>query len=182
MSARWILCLSPLIALLCNVAMQITSSRLTCKVALPVFTGLFAGLFTNIIILYVLYYSLEIIYFTSNAFSSLMTYLSLSFCYWGFLNLNRTSLRIRLLHELLIHQSSGVSKETLFKIYSPVELIHIRLQRLQNAGKIILQDGKWKIRKEKARELFLLALMLAFLRKLIIPSTYSIKIHETKEN
>ena len=73
------------------------------------------------------------------------TYLALSFCFWAFINLNITSLRIRVMRDLL--QSGGsAALQDVRAAYSDVERLQRRLMRLRNAGQIELVDGNWRLR------------------------------------
>jgi hypothetical protein len=84
------------------------------------------------------------------AFAELMicqfgTYLTLSFCFWTFLNLNITSLRIRVIRELL--QAGGaIAVVELLASYSDAERLQRRLARLLNGRQIELVDGNWRLR------------------------------------
>lgn len=169
MYTQWLLALAPILAFIFNILTQIICARLTHKVHVFVVTGLMSGLILNSIIIHLFYDPANIPLFIKYAFVSILTYFSLSFCYWGFLNLNRTSLRIRILRELLDIESNGVNKEVLLDIYSPEELIHVRLRRMSNAGKISKIGDKWKINRPQSNNLLILALFLEILRTIIIP-------------
>jgi len=157
----WLVTLSPLVALGVNVVMQIISVHLNHRIALSVFIGLFSGLMTNGVLLTRNFLSVE------DGFISLFTYLALSFCYWAFLNLNRTSLRIRIVRELGQEKEKKLNMETLLERYSFQELINRRIERLEKAGQIIKREGKWVI---QSRKFFIFLWVSTFLRKLIIPA------------
>ena len=71
--------------------------------------------------------------------------LTLSFCFWTFLNLNITSLRIRVIRELL--QAGGaIAVVELLASYSDAERLQRRLARLLNGRQIELVDGNWRLR------------------------------------
>lgn len=169
MYTQWLLALSPIIGFLFNVITQIICARITKKVQIFVFSGLMSGLLVNSIIINLFYDPMNIPLFVKYSFISILTYFSLSFCYWGFLNLNRTSLRIRILREILDIEENGINKDTLLDIYSPEELIHVRLKRMSDAGKIIKIGNKWKINRPQSSNLLILALFLEILRTIIIP-------------
>jgi hypothetical protein len=76
--------------------------------------------------------------------SQVGTYLALSFCFWAFVNLNTTSLRIRLLKDLLDANGSRALSD-LLATYSDEERLHRRLLRLKNAGQIVLVNGNWRL-------------------------------------
>lgn len=73
------------------------------------------------------------------------TYLALSFCFWAFLSLNLTSLRIRVIRQLL--QAGGaIAVADLLASYSDEERLQRRLVRLTNSGQIELTEGHWRLR------------------------------------
>ena len=77
-----------------------------------------------------------------------VTYAALAFGFWAFLNLNMTSLRIRMLRELL-HSGEGMSRAELFGRYSAEEFLRRRLARLQHAGDLALVDGNYRLGSRK---------------------------------
>jgi hypothetical protein len=79
------------------------------------------------------------------AISQIGTYLALSFCFWAFLNLNITSLRFRILRELL-DAGGSLPLPELLSSYSEEERLRRRLLRLTDGGQIVLIDGSWQIR------------------------------------
>ncbi len=96
----------------------------------------------------------------------LLSYVALAFGYWVFLNLNLTSVRIRLIREIL-HKPSGISRAELLQEYSAEEFLRRRLERLQHGSKqFSYLDGRWRLRK---RTLLFAALTLSALRALMIP-------------
>ena len=97
------------------------------------------------------------------AVSQIGTYLGLSFCFWVFLNLNITSLRIRILPQLL-HASGSMPMSKLVAGYPESERLQRRLTRLQNGGQTILVDGKWRIRSSPV---LMLAKSIDVIRKIM---------------
>jgi hypothetical protein len=95
--------------------------------------------------------------------SQIGTYLGLSFCFWAFLNLNITSLRIRILRQLL-HAGGSMQMSKLLAGYPESERLQRRLTRLQNGGQIILTDGKWRMRSSSV---FVLAKSIDVIRKIM---------------
>jgi hypothetical protein len=73
------------------------------------------------------------------------TYLGLSAGFWAFLNLNITSIRFRILRELLVVRG-GLAVSDLQVAYPDTERLGRRLTRLQNGGQIMLVDSKWRLR------------------------------------
>lgn len=163
MKIEWLLTLSPLIGLAINVVGQVTSVHLFHRVSLSILAGLVIGLGGTIFIYYLL--SDKAFFPIGMGCTSVLTYLSLSFCYWAFLNLNITSLRIRMARELL--SNNLLQTKDLLRQYSPQELFNRRIQRLETAGHIKNLSGKWTLLSKK---LLIFIIVSSNLRKLIIPS------------
>jgi hypothetical protein len=77
-----------------------------------------------------------------------LTYVALAFGFWAFLNLNMTSLRIRMLRELL-HSEQGMARAELLDRYSPEEFLRRRLVRLECSGDLALSDGQYSLGSRK---------------------------------
>jgi len=77
-----------------------------------------------------------------------LTYVALAFGFWAFLNLNMTSLRIRILRELL-HSEDGMSRAELFGRYSAEEFLRRRLARLERSGDLALVEGRYSLGSQK---------------------------------
>jgi hypothetical protein len=77
-----------------------------------------------------------------------LTYVALAFGFWAFLNLNMTSLRIRMLRELL-HSVHGMSRAELFGRYSAEEFLERRLARLERSGDLALVDSRYRVGSQK---------------------------------
>lgn len=82
---------------------------------------------------------------TSTLISTLIidigTVVSLGFCYFTFVNLNYTSLRIRLLREFVMH-GGKLNLADILQEYSTDAILNTRLVRLLNAGELQF-DGKY---------------------------------------
>jgi hypothetical protein len=96
-----------------------------------------------------------------------LTYIALAFGFWAFLNLNMTSLRIRMLRELL-HSEYGMARAELFGRYSAEEFLRRRIARLERSGDLALVDGHYSLR---SRRLLYVDLCLKFLRAVILAGT-----------
>jgi hypothetical protein len=70
------------------------------------------------------------------------TYLALAFGFWAFLNLNITSMRIRILRELL-RAGGRLALSDMAVSYTPAERLRRRLKRLETGGQITLENGRW---------------------------------------
>jgi hypothetical protein len=96
-----------------------------------------------------------------------LTYIALAFGFWAFLNLNMTSLRIRILRELL-HSEHGMARAELFERYSAEEFLRRRVARLERSGDLALIDGRCSL---GSRKLLYVDLCLKFLRDVILAGT-----------
>ena len=77
------------------------------------------------------------------------TYLALAFGFWAFLNLNITSMRIRLLRQLL-RAGGRMPLSDMAVFYTPAERLRRRLERLEKGGQIMCEDGRWRLRSWQA--------------------------------
>jgi hypothetical protein len=142
---RWLVPASPLLASAINCAMYLLLRRVAgCPIAVSILGALGFGL---VIISGLVIGGLGCaeINFVQGLICQLGTYVALSFCFWAFLNLNLTSIRVRLLRHLL--QVGGTAAiSDLLKAYSDSERLQRRLVRLRNGGQIELVDGNWHLR------------------------------------
>jgi hypothetical protein len=106
----------------------------------------------------------------ASVWASLCSYLALSFCYWAFINLNLTSLRIRLVRELLKEKGYALSTDKIMQRYSPQELVDRRIERLEKSNQIKRSGDKWILLSKK---LMFIILTITVLRKLIMPQKIS---------
>jgi hypothetical protein len=97
---------------------------------------------------------------------TLATYLALAFGYWTFVNLNITSLRIRVLREIL-GSDDGISRSELLTRYSAEEFLRRRLERLKHIRQMSCTNGYWRL---ESPTLLVLAQTMAALRLLVLPS------------
>jgi hypothetical protein len=93
------------------------------------------------------------------------TYLALAFGFWTFLNLNITSLRIRMLRELL-RAGGSIALSEMPMLYTGDERLRRRLKRLENGGQIMRRDGRWRI---KSWQVLAIARCVEALRSLVLP-------------
>lgn len=165
MSSFYILMLSPLLSLSGNVIIYMLAIHIKSRFGLSLLYGVISGLIVNgglLIHLMLNHSEISIV----DIATSITTYITLSFCFWAFLNLNITSLRIRLAQELLSKKKQGLSDEELSQHYSPEELVRRRIDRLATSGQIVQHNGKWKLNN---RWLILFERIFSMLNQLIIP-------------
>lgn len=102
-------------------------------------------------------------YFTALLFVNAITYLSLSSCYFHFVNLGETSRRIRILRELY-DSKEGLSIEEILNLYNAKEIIERRIIRLSNTNQILVKNNKYYIN----RPIMLLIAKIITIMKIII--------------
>ena len=144
------------ICLFCNALIQIITYRCFPKQGLlkSVFSGFGAG---------------ALILFSVNEpvadmAVNLITYVSLGYCYFHFVNLGETARRIRILRELK-DSGAGLTLNEVLARYNAEEIFENRISRLLRTGQIISANGKYYIGKP-----FLLhmARFLAFLKFILM--------------
>ena len=75
------------------------------------------------------------------SFNNLIIYLLLSFFYFAVLSTSKTSIRLRILHE--INQNNGLlEKSDLIKKYNTKEIINIRLKRMLQNKQILIKNNR----------------------------------------
>ena len=95
------------------------------------------------------------------------TYLALAFGFWAFLNLNITSMRIRILRELL-RAGGGMALSDMAVFYTPAERLRRRLERLEKSGQIVRDGGRWQL---GSWQVLAIARCVEALRRLLFPGT-----------
>jgi hypothetical protein len=71
---------------------------------------------------------------------NLPIYLGLSYCYFNFVQLGQTSIRLRIYSEIMAH-AAGVMISEIEREYDEKGLTEVRLQRLRESGDVIERDG-----------------------------------------
>lgn len=99
---------------------------------------------------------------------AMLTFLALGFGYFNFVNLNVTSLRVRLLRELLEHYPNGLTREEIVQRYGAGTVLRLRLQRLVGSGHAIRRGDSYYLAR---RHVLLIAHVFTFLRRIVIPNT-----------
>lgn len=101
---------------------------LAAAVAITLFASLRLNLAVPDVVAYVLF----------NAAS----FLILSFGYFNLVQMNLSSLRLRIANEL-VDAADGVPAERLFALYDGRSIVDARLARLSRGGQIVLRDGRY---------------------------------------
>lgn len=73
-----------------------------------------------------------------------LSFCALSFCYFNFINLIYTSLRIRCLREIYMHNET-MSEEEILKIYNAEIILNQRLKRLVESKNLIVNDRIYRL-------------------------------------
>lgn len=153
--------LAPIFALAFNVLCQMLTVHITKRIGLSIIAGLIAGLLATA----ALCFAIETDF--AGWIVELTTTIALSYCFWVFLNLNITALRIRILRELLLSPGHAMARTDLDQIYHPQEMLDRRLARLLASGDIVLNaDGRYTLAKSR---LLHLARLVNFVSRFVIP-------------
>lgn len=140
--------LSPIIGLFINVSFQCVSFRYISNLALlkSVFLGFTVGLLGIFMLEFYALFTLSIsskdsIYILIVNF---ITYSSLGYCYFHFINLGETAQRIRIIRELY-DSKDGLSTKEILERYNAKDIVEIRIKRLVNNGQIIYKEDRYYI-------------------------------------
>jgi hypothetical protein len=98
---------------------------------------------------------------------NLLTYGALGYGYFQFVNTNITSLRIRILKELLL-SPNGLPARAVFGLYGPEEVVGRRIERLTAGGQFIEKGGRFYLGN---RSLLVVARIIDALRYLVLGPT-----------
>ncbi len=141
--------LSPILGLMINVLVQISSFRFITKMGLlrSVFLGFTIGILGIIVGEFYFFYSnpTSVRDFISILVTNLITYSALGYCYFHFINLGETARRIRILREIYDSGKAGLTMEEILQRYNDREILKKRVNRLLNNRQIILKDEKYFI-------------------------------------
>jgi hypothetical protein len=138
--------LSPVIGLLVNVTVQVLVYRsfgafgLLRSVVLGFFAGLAATLAVDAGFLRDPLMPLRDA--ACFALMDFLTYASLGYCYFHFINLGETARRIRIVREIK-ESGSGLSINEIIERYGARHVVDIRLGRLLKKGQVVLKDGRY---------------------------------------
>ena len=163
----WLVLAAPA-GLTANVGAHILIARLTGgrRVSLGIILGMAVGAVAAIALSAFALSSMKkpategVVFLTYN----LVIYLALAYGYWNFINLNITSLRIRLIQELLLSEH-GLARAEILKQYNADEMIDRRLARLTRQKHLVERDGRFYYRRSV---LLLIAGILDMLKWLIL--------------
>jgi hypothetical protein len=95
----------------------------------------------------------------------LLIYACYGFCFFNVISANVSSLRVRILRELLAQDPTPIPAATLSAHYSAREMLLSRLTRLESGGQIEARDGRYHLRKGG---IALIGRLFAVLRRLLL--------------
>lgn len=168
MNGQWTMTIAPLAGLAFDVSTQIVVVHLSKgKVGASIIVGMVSGLaLTLAVIALGLTEAPGVTYgFVDIWLLGATTYLALAFGFWAFLNLNITSLRIRILRELL-RAGGSIALSDMPVLYTGAERLRRRLERLENGGQIMCKDGRWRL---CSRQVLVIARCVEAWRSFILP-------------
>lgn len=140
--------LSPIIGLFINVSFQVVSFRYISNLAL--LKSVFLGFTVGLLCIFMLeFYALFTLSISSKDFLYILivnfiTYSSLGYCYFHFINLGETARRIRILRELY-DSKDGLSTKEILERYNAKDIVEIRIKRLVNNGQIIYKKDRYYV-------------------------------------
>lgn len=159
-----VLALSPIAGLTANCMMQISIAHLMRRTSSSIVSGALFGLLATCVVF--VWAASGNRRGLADWFVAFVTYGALSFGYWNFLNLNSTSVRIRVIREML-HRRGGITRAELLAEYSGDEFLRRRLVRLEKSSKqLAFLSGRWVLRKST---LYRAAQVLGWFRNLLLP-------------
>lgn len=97
----------------------------------------------------------------------LLTYVLMGFCFFHVINLNISSLRIRILKEYLRRDPVPLSESDLLSRYNARHMLEARLARLQSGNQVYEANGRYHAR---TGGVVVIGHIFAGLRRLVLPS------------
>ncbi|HLN38113.1 MAG TPA: hypothetical protein VK337_10050 [Xanthobacteraceae bacterium] len=168
MNGQWTITIAPVAGLALNVLTQIMTAHLSRgKIGASIIIGILGGLALTLAVIALAHTAAPGATggFADTWLLGVTTYLALAFGFWAFLNLNITSLRIRILREL-VRAGGSLALSDMPVLYSGAERLRRRLERLENGGQIVCKDGRWRLR---SWQVLAIARCVEALRNLILP-------------
>ena len=165
MSDQLILILAPLVALIVNSMIQLLGVRYRIfGYVKSVFSGFLLGFIILIIIQSFCYLNGELSHheYAGLILVNILIYGFMSLCYFAYMNLGVTSLRIRMLKELS-DSPKGLIKEEILQRYNSRKIISVRIERLMQKNQIRYENERYVLSKKM---LFLIARFLESTRNL----------------
>jgi hypothetical protein len=164
-SSDWLVALAPAGGLAVDAATQIVCAHATRRMGPSIVAGALLGLAATALCIGLNLDAPSLADAVATWIMSVVTYLALAFGYWGFLNLNITSLRIRILREILSGRD-GLPRAALVAGYTDQEFLHRRLERLAAGRQVSYANGRYRL---ESHTLLFLARFLTLLRIILLP-------------
>jgi hypothetical protein len=163
---------SAVFSFMTNVIIQVISFRYFSRIGLlrSIYLGFSFGMLFLACLWFYIFFNLHICLkdylglFVSNS----VTYVSLGYSYFHFLNLGETARRIRILRELF-ESKDGLSYEEILQCYNSKIILDIRLKRLMDSGQIELKNKRYHIAKPLV---LVFAQMIVRMKKLLYGKTH----------
>lgn len=95
--------------------------------------------------------------------NNILLYISLSYCFYHFVNMGHSSLRLRIFQEVA-KQKNGISLPDISNFYNERTLLSLRLQRLNESGDVVERDGRFFVARSR----------LIIISRLIVSTKYII--------
>jgi len=140
--------LIPVLGLMINVIVQVICSRFIQRLGLlkTVFLGFFVGMLSVLIIEFCIFFATSAHFtdFFMMFAANFITYASLGYCYFHFINLGETARRIRILREIY-DSKDGLTMDEILQRYNSKEIVDKRLSRLINNGQVLYKNERYYI-------------------------------------
>ena len=166
MTAAWLLTCAPVLGMVANVLGQTALSHLWRRRRTGAAIG--CGALAGVAVAAGWAASVPAFTLAERVGWSVASYTGLAFGYWAFLNLNLTSLRIRVLKEISAAPGGTLPYATLAQRYGDREMVERRLARLEEAGQVARRGEYYVLR---APGLVRVARLIGLVRKVIIPGS-----------
>jgi hypothetical protein len=162
----------PIIGLSLNVIVQV----LTCRYIPATIFGLLKSVFLGFLFGFICVVLLEFKFVKFSAcgniflplfITGLLTYSSLGYCYFHFINLGETARRIRILRELY-DSPGGLTMEELLKRYNAGDIFAVRIERLIANHQLIYKGGRYYI---GSRVMLLISKIVVAFKQLLLSKT-----------
>jgi hypothetical protein len=158
----------PLMALVPNIAVHLLLARLQPD-RLPwhsIFLATLVALSFTIAVTIILSRGMAVADATALLVINIGTSVALAFCYFTFVNLNYTSLRVRMLRDL-VEKGGYFSLDDLMQRYDADAVLDIRLHRLVKAAELRLDGSRYRL--GVSRKFLLIGAFLDLVTKVLIP-------------
>lgn len=162
--------LIPILAVMVNLIVQVISFRhwRGANYFLTIILG-FGGGLAAFVIMEILF--LQLAFSKDHLLTALLVntpiYICLAYCYYSFVQLGQTSIRIRLYAEIA-SKSDGLSAEDVATEYSDDSLVAVRIQRLVESGDLIKRNGAFFVGRKR---LPLIGNILFFAKRFLLGKT-----------